>query len=91
VPSEEKVRLAELLFFILYHIEVPILAKMALKILRRLKINLKEGIRTPLDYEYTLCSITDKQQLAIRQTFKLSGSPCSNNVELLCAKIHSIF
>jgi hypothetical protein len=58
VAAEEKVRLAELLFFVLYHIEVPILAKMALKILRRLKINLKEGIRTPLDYEYSLCSIT---------------------------------
>jgi hypothetical protein len=57
VPAEEKVRLAELLFYILYHIEVPILAKMALKILRRLKINLKEGIRTPLDYEYTICSM----------------------------------
>lgn len=91
ITPEEKLRLAELLFFMLYHIEVPILAKVSLKILRRLKINLKEGIKTPLDYEYTLCSVGEKQDLAIRETFYLSPSTCNNNVELLCAKIQSIF
>ncbi len=75
----------------LYHIEVPILAKVALKILRKLKINLKEGIRTPLDYEYLLCTQSERQQLAVRETFRLSPSSCGNNVELLCAKIHAIF
>lgn len=70
---------------------MPILAKVALKILRRLKINLKEGIMTPLDYEYSLCGQSERQVLLVRETFRLSPSPCSNNVELLCAKIHAIF
>jgi hypothetical protein len=29
--------------------------------------------------------------LVARETFRLSGSRCGNNVELLCAKIHAIF
>jgi hypothetical protein len=91
VAHEEKIKVAELLFFILYHIEVPILAKIALKILRRFNINLKDGISTPLDCEYTLCAITEKQELTIKDTFKLSATNCRNNVELLCAKIHNIF
>jgi hypothetical protein len=50
IAFEEKVRVSELLFFILYHIEVPLINRACLKILKRLKIDLKSGIRTPLEY-----------------------------------------
>lgn len=63
---DEKIKISELLFYILYHIEVPMISRMALKIIKRFKINLKEGIRTPLDYEYRLYSANNKQELALK-------------------------
>ena len=54
VSGDEQIKIAESIFYILYHVEVPLIIKLGLKILKRLNISLKQGIRTPFDYEYKL-------------------------------------
>ena len=60
---------------------------MGLKILKKLKIGLKEGIRTPFDMEYKLYKANAKNELELSETFSLSRNG-RNNVKLLCSKIN---
>ena len=48
IDHQDKILVAENLFHTLYHIEVPLVARLSLKILKMLDINLKDGIKTPL-------------------------------------------
>jgi hypothetical protein len=66
VSYDDKIKIGEIIFFILYHIEVPLISKLSLKIVKKLGINLKDGIKTPFDYEYKLYSISNKQELAFK-------------------------
>jgi hypothetical protein len=62
VSFEEKIRIGETLFYVLYHIEIPLVAKLCLKIIRKLEINLKQqGIRTPLERQYKIYHANAKQ------------------------------
>jgi hypothetical protein len=49
VSYEDKIKIGETIFYILYHIEIPLVAKLALKIIKKLNIGLKQGIKTPLE------------------------------------------
>jgi hypothetical protein len=60
IDAAGQAQLAEALFYILYHVEIPLIAKLGIKILKRLNISLKQGIRTPIDCEYKLLQTNDK-------------------------------
>ena len=65
------------------------IARLALKIIKKLDINLKAGIKTPLEYEYSLFKEANKV-ISVKESFRLLNSN-KNNVELLCQKINNIF
>lgn len=90
VEAEMQVRIAEALFYILYHVEIPLVAQLGLKLLKRLNISLKHGLRTPFDYEYKLYRSNAQKELQLTSQFRLPRNN-RNNVTLLCSKIHQLF
>jgi len=54
IVFETQQKIAESIFYLLYHVEIPLISRLGLKILKRLNISFKEGVRTPFDYEYKL-------------------------------------
>lgn len=50
LKADTQIQIAESIFYILYHVEIPLMARLCLKILKRLNIPLKSGIKTPFDY-----------------------------------------
>lgn len=91
VEYVEKVVIAETLFYILYHIEVPLVCRLALKIAKKLQINLKADIRTPLDLEYRTIGLTEGEELKLVDRFRIGNAKKLNNVELISCKIANIF
>jgi len=90
IDAREQTKIAETIFYMLYHIETPLIAKLGFKILKRLNISLKQGIKTAFDYEYKLYKTNSSSELELKETFKLQRND-RNNVTLLCSKISSIF
>lgn len=90
VPKEVQIQIAQSIFYILYHVEIPLIAQLGLKILKKLNISLKNGIQTPFDYEYKLFKANDNNELEMRESFRLPRNS-RNNITLLCSKISNNF
>lgn len=62
IDADEKQRAAEVLFYLIYHLEVPLICRINLRILNSLKIPLKRDIKTPLERTYKVISFNENGQ-----------------------------
>ena len=77
------------MFYLVYHVNTPIIARVCLRILRYLKISLKSNIKTPFDFTYY--SVSMQQNKFISEQFKIEDENSYNNPELLSVKIYDRF
>ena len=77
------------MFYLVYHVNAPILSRMALRMIGHLKITLTANIKTPFDFSYT--SVSLREGRFVSQEFKIEDSNSYNNPELLSAKIYDRF
>ena len=78
---EEKTETASTLFYMIFHVEVPLIVRVGLRILKMLGISLKDNIRTPFDYVYKSMSL---KKCAIKreecEEFRVRNEKGYNNV-----------
>ena len=81
--------MAEILFYLIYHLEIPLVCRISLRILNSLKIVLNREIKTPIEKTYKTIMFTDKGQEV--KEFKFEKDADYNNPELIGTKCFEAF